>query len=823
MLGCCTGTDAAEHALADKVAAYMKTTQSFFRRPFMFGVILLLVGAVLIWGGVVLIAAGGSLYYLLAGLATAASGALVLKGRREAALVYAAMIACTVAWAFWEVGVDGWALAPRLIAPIVLGLWFLVPWTWRSLTGRPGINLGRAAGFGALALVVPGLLGLGLHSAFVSAPIDPLFQTGTQNGVGTPIAAARPADTGNDWLNYGNDQGGSRFSPLDQITPANADKLQVAWTFRFGPSPKGAPEKLQVTPIKVNDSVYACTAYNDIVSLDADTGKQRWRYRSKTDAAPAPYGACRGVAYYKVPGASGACAERIFTNTVDARLLAVDALTGRPCAGFGTNGIVSLLKGMQPAPKGYYYTSSAPTIARGNIVLGGWVFDGMYWGEPSGVIRAFDAVTGKLSWAFDLGRPDRKGEPPAGEYYTASTPNSWAPMSSDDELGLVYVPLGGATLDFSGARRRPFDEAYSGAILALDAKTGDERWKFQTVRHDLWDYDVASQPTLVDLPVGGSVRKALVQPTKRGEMFVLDRQTGRPIYPISEHAAPQTNLAPGEWAAKTQPFADAMPSFRGPLLSEKAMWGITPLDQMWCRIKFREAAYDGPLTPPGLRPAIVSPGFLGGSDWGGVSIDADRKLMIVNSNAVANRNYLITRAKADQMGVRPADMSRNIPPPHGLSAQAGTPYAAMPSPFLSLLFAPCQAPPYGRLTAVDLVTRKVVWSHPIGTARDSGPLGISSGLPIPMGTPNMGGSVTTRGGLVFIAATQDRYIRAFDSANGKKVWEARLPAGGQATPMTYRSAKSGRQFVVIAAGGHLMLNTKIGDYIIAYALPQTSQ
>lgn len=467
-------------------------------------------------------------------------------------------------------------------------------------------------------------------------------------------------------------------------------------------------------------------------------------------------------------GAQGACSQRVITNTIDARLIAVDARTGQACQDFGKGGVVSLMKGMHSAPKGYYYVSSAPTVAREKYRGGRLGFRRHVLGRASGVIRAFDAVTGKLSWAFDLGRPDRKGEPPEGEYYTPSTPNSWAPMSVDEILGLVYVPMGGATIDMSGARRQPFEEAYSGAIVALDSATGTERWKFQTVRHDLWDYDVASQPTLIDLPLGNSFRKALIQPTKRGEMFVLDRATGQPLYPVTEHPAPQAGLAPGEWAAPTQPFSDAMPSFRGAMLSEKSMWGVTPLDQLWCRIKFRKARYDGPLTAPGLQPAIVYPGFLGGSDWGGISVDADRKVMIVNSNHVANMNVLVARKDADALGVRPADMTKEgAVPSHGMAAQQGIPYAAKPAPFLSILFAPCQAPPYGKLTAVDLVSRKVLWSRPVGTARDSGPLGLSSGLPFAMGAPNMGGSVTTRGGLIFMGATQDRYIRAFATQSGR--------------------------------------------------------
>jgi quinoprotein glucose dehydrogenase len=560
------------------------------------------------------------------------------------------------------------------------------------------------------------------------------------------------------------------------------------------------------------------------VALDAETGKPRWRFYAHTDLKGAPYGHCRGVAYYRVPGATGDCAERIFTNTIDARLIAIDARTGRLCRGFGDNGIVPLQRGMSPAPAGYYYPTSAPTIVRGRIVLGGWVYDGMFWGEPSGVIRGFDAVTGKLAWAFDVGHPDRHAEPPAGQYYTPGTPNAWAPMSGDEALGLVYAPLGGASLDYSGAQRRPFDEAYSGAVIALDAETGTLRWKFQTVHHDLWDYDVPAQPTLVDLPTRQGMRHALVQPTKRGEVFVLDRVTGQPIFPVREHRVPTAGTAPGEHAAPTQPFSDALPSFRGVNITEADMWGVTPLDQLWCRIRFRRARYAGPLTPPGLTPNIAFPGMLGGSDWGGVSIDADRKIMIANTSLVANIDTLIPRAIADRMGVSPLGTPGGMRSAEaGIQAQAGTHYAVKAMPFLSLLFAPCQAPPWGRIAAVDLTNGKLLWSHPIGTARDTGPLGLASHIPFRIGTPTLGGSVVTRGGLVFIASTQDRYLRAIDLAAGKVLWRARLPAAGQATPMTYVSAQSGRQFVVQAAGGHFFLGTPhLDSAIIAYALPRSA-
>lgn len=792
--------------------------RGLFARPYLLAFILILIGGWLVWQGGVLLSLGGSPYYLPAGLATLASGVLVALGRRHGAQLYAAMLAATAAWAIWEAGFDGWALAARLIAPAVLGLWFLLPWTRRKLRGAP------APRWAPVALVAGAIaLGAVLHATLADPLADPLFQTGPAGGTLRAVAEQGvPTPDAGDWLSYGKDPGGTRYSPLAQITPANVGYLKVAWTYRFGPGPAGAPPSLETTPLKVGDTLYACTSYNDVVALDAETGQQKWRYVSHSDTTGVGHGACRGVGYYAVPGAAGACAARIYTNTIDARLIALDARDGRPCEGFGAHGIVDLREGMGDVKPGYYYPSSAPTVIRGRIVLGGWVFDGMYWGEPSGVIRGFDAVTGKLSWAFDLGRPDRHGAPPPGETYTPSTPNSWAPMSADPALGLVYAPMGGAVIDYAGGQRRPFDDAWSGSLVAIDAETGAARWKFQTVRHDLWDYDVPAQPTLIDLPTPQGIRHALVQPTKRGEMFVLDRATGQPILPVTDHPAPTRGAIPGERVAPTQPFSDAMPSFRGPLVTERQMWGLTPIDQLACRIRYRQARYDGPLTPPGLTPNIASPGFLGGSDWGGVSIDTDRQVMIVNSNNMANYIRLITRKVADRMGVAPFDPRKpggGAGESAGIAAQEGTPVAAVLGPFLSPIFAPCQQPPWGRITAVDLVTRRVLWTHTLGTGRDSGPMGLPSQLPFRMGVPSMGGAVTTRSGLIFLAATQDRYLRAFDEASGDVLWRARLPAGGQATPMTYTSPKSGRQFVVIAAGGHGMLLTKGGDYLIAYALP----
>ncbi|HTH27178.1 MAG TPA: membrane-bound PQQ-dependent dehydrogenase, glucose/quinate/shikimate family [Sphingobium sp.] len=774
--------------------------------------ILVPLGAVLIWGGVILLSLGGSPYYVLAGLTLFTTATFAWRRERRAVHVYAAFLIATCAWAFYEVGTDGWQLMPRLVAPTVLAIVLLL------LAG--GAKLGRRFRNGAglvLALVIAVPLGLLAHQTQAVRP-DPMLE----RGVGRPTGQVSPvkdADSvAEDWRHYGSDRGGSRFSSLDQLTPANVGKLKLAWTYRAGILPEGN-SGLQVTPLKVGDRLFLCTGYNDIISLDAETGKEMWRFRAKSDLRNIGLATCRGVAWYRAPGVSGLCAERIIAGTVDARLLAADAATGRPCSDFGNKGQVSLLAGMGKVIKGNYYVTSAPTVARGKVVIGGWVSDGEAWGEPSGVIRAFDAVTGRLAWAWDMGRPDRRGLPPGGEEYTRSTPNSWAPMSADDELGLVYIPTGNATPDYFGGQRRSFDDRYASSVVALDAGTGALRWSFQTTHHDLWDYDVASQPTLVDLVIDGRIRKALVQPTKRGEVFVLDRETGKPLKSVEERPVPTGGIVPGERVSPTQPFSTGMPSFRGPDLAETAMWGITPIDQLWCRIRFKQARYDGTMTPPGTQPNIAYPGFIGGMNWGGVSVDPERGLMVANMMRVPVSVQLVPRAEAERQGIR---LTVGAPGRHqrGWQVQAGTPYAARVQPFLSPLGTPCNAPPYGLVSAVDLASGKLVWSQRLGTARDSGPLGVPSMLPLPMGLPNIGGSVVTRGGLVFIAASQERSLKALDVRTGKQLWVGRLPTGGHATPMTYRSPRSGRQFVLIAAGGNLVLNTPASDTIMAFALPK---
>lgn len=747
-----------------------------------------LIAAYLVAGGGYLIALGGSPYYAIAGLAIAVAAVLVARRDDRAVWVYGAMLGGTLIWSLGEVGGEAWGIQARLLAPTVLFVW--VAWSHKP---RLGILLA------VLLVTVGGVASLVTRDAAIEGD--------------TPLPQSTSASMGGGWPHYGNDVGGSRFSPLTGIDRHNVSGLKEAWTYHTGVK---AGIGFEATPIMAEERLFACTANNIIFALDPDTGKRQWLFDPK---AKAPASAvCRGVAFFRARPGNRACDARIIFATTDARLMAVDAASGVPCADFGTAGTVDLRRGMGEVRDGYYYVSSAPAVVNGRVVLGGFVLDGQMTGEPSGVVRAFDASDGRLLWAWDMDRPDAHGAPPEGQSYSRGTANSWAPMSGDEALGLVYVPVGNATPDFWGAHRSPGSEKYSSSVVALDLSSGTVRWHYQTVHHDLWDYDVAAQPTLIDLKKDGERVPALLLATKRGQIFLLDRRTGKPLAAVEERPVPQ-GAAPGDFVSPTQPFSTGMPSFDDTVLTEASMWGATPLDQLWCRITFRQARYDGPLTPPGTRTSINYPSYLGGVNWGGVSVDPERQLMVVNWNRMANLMTLLPRKDVEYL--KPMGGSSLH---QGLAAapQIGTPFAAASGPFLSPLGIPCTSPPFGKIAVVELNTRKVVWQKPLGTSADSGPLGMRSGLAIPMGVPNIGGSVTTRGGLIFIAATQERVIRAIDLQSGKILWSARLPAAGHATPMTYASARTGRQFVVIAAGGNAILQSGASDSLVAFALPETA-
>jgi quinoprotein glucose dehydrogenase len=775
------------------------------------GALFLVTGLALAVPGVRLALLGGSPYYVLAGLSLGAAGVLLWLGRMSGAWLFAGVVAVTAAWAGWEVGFDGWALVPRLSVFIVLSLLLWIALIRRARATRPhGAPQGHRANLIAAVMFLVVLACVGFAFERTQAPTS-------------GEAYDRNPSADGQWPAVGSTNRSERYSGLTQITPVNVSKLQVAWKVHVGaPKPvAGALGALEATPLLVDDILYTCNMRNEVLALDSETGRTVWRFDPKIDASGVILSVCRGVAYHRQPQATGLCSARIITYTVDARMFALDARTGERCPGFGNNGEVSLTVGMGARDKGYYYLTSAPTIVRGKVVVGGSVLDGQYTGEPSGVIRGFDVLTGKFEWAWDMGRPDDHSPPPEGQTFTLGTPNAWAPITADDDLGLAYVPLGNATPDYVAAHRSSVMNEFTDAVVAIDVETGARRWSYQTTHRDVWDYDVASPTTLVEFPTAQGPRPALIQPTKRGVFFVLDRRTGESLFETEERPVPG-DPAPGETVSPTQPYPVGMPSFGGERLTEAAMWGITPFDQLWCRIKFKEARYDGEFTPIGLRPTVVYPGYAGGSEWAGVAVDPQRQLMALNVNHFAMYDQMIPRAEADRRGIKPYAAGGG-PIDKAFAPQLGTPYATQQIGFVSPLLAPCIKPPYSELAVVDLRTRKTLWRQPLGTARDSGPWGLRSLLPIRMGVPSLGGPLLTGSGLLFIAATQERAFRAFELRTGRLLWEDRLPAGGHAAPMTYYSKRSGRQFVLIPASGHFLMNSGQEDYLIAYALREEAR
>lgn len=790
------------------------------------GTLLVVLGLLIGGGGAWLIALGGSWYYLPAGTALLLAGALLLGGKIAGVWLYALTWLATLAWAYWEVGLDGWALMPRILAPtIILVFVILAIPAFRETTGRRSLNAAYMTGL-LLPVIAAGALGLFHISAAAQTqpPATPQSPTAPVPGSALAWSDTTVHQVGSDWPVYGGSDFATRYSPLREITASNVSKLTRVWSFHTGDMPsKAAKDKYspENTPLEIGGHLYACSAKNVLISADAKTGKQEWRYDPKVSDNAIPYGAsCRGVAYFAVPGASAdqACATRIIVGTLDARLIAVDAKTGKPCAEFGQQGSVDLTQGIGETVPGWYSVTAPPTVVRGIAVVGAQVKDGQAEDAPSGVVRGYDAVTGKLAWAWDMGHPDRTGAPPPGDTYSRGTPNMWTVAAADPQLGYVYLPLGNAAVDYYGVDRKDFENEFNSSIVAIDVTTGKPVWHFQTVHHDLWDYDLGSQPTLVDFPTATGKIAAIIVPSKQGQIYVLDRKTGKPLFPVRESKAPSGGVEPDK-LSKTQPYS-GYAHLDQPVLTEKDMWGMSPLDQLYCRIQFRRASYLGEFTPPTVdRPFIEYPGYNGGSDWGSIAVDTDSGVLIANYNDMPNYNQLIPRQKADQMGFKPIDKGGSSKKAKDMGdPQAGSPYAIavnagwrLPTGLL------CSKPPYGHLRAIDLKTGRTLWDEPLGSAENNGPFGIPSMLPLTIGTPNNGGPLVTAGGLIFIAATTDNKLRAIDIKTGKEVWHADLPAGGQTTPMTYEV--DGRQYIVIAPGGHHFMETKIGDEVIAYALP----
>ena len=795
-------------------------------------VLLALIGLFLFFGGAQLLLLGGSWFYALTGCVLLAAAVLGLKQPRLASSLYAALLVVATIWALVETGFNIWGLEVRLMTLVGIGVWLLLPQVWRVSDNWLADKKALLGAVGVSCLVL-------LISCFSSYSIDGTVPADRMAAQGQPESAAENMPDG-DWQAYGRTAGGDRYSPLGQITPANVGKLRRAWLTRTGDvqqagegtvagPDQGHEFNLEVTPIKIDNTLYMCTPHSWVIAMDAATGKVKWKFDPHPDTADLAknvYLACRGVSYYRIPEEiQTSCRTRIYSPVADVRMVALDAETGKPCDDFGDHGFISLREYLGHVPHGFHFVTSPPLVAKNRLITGGWVFDNQANFEPSGAIRGFDATTGALAWAWDAGHTPETWKPNPDEVLTRDTPNAWGVYTADLNLGMVYIPTGNSPPDNWGGTRRPFDDATSSATIALDIVTGERRWTYQTVHHDLWDMDIPSGPSMVDLPgPNGETIPALVQSTKRGEFFVLDRRTGEtvPGYPVEERPVPTAGVAPDDHASPTQPFPAAMPSLTPPNLKESDMWGATLLDQMLCRIEYRQSAYEGQFTPPHVgQTTVVYPAFYGVVDWQGITIDPQRKIMLANASYLPFRIRLDHRQKLEGNGTLPKwDGKGEEPAAKGdalsVSPDYGTPYIALTNPWLNPLQIPCKGPVWGTLSAIDLVTRKIVWQHPVGTTRDTGPFRTHNNIPLPTGMYNVGGNIVTRGGVVFMGATADDYLRAFDLATGNVLWTDRLPAGGQATPMSYEVG--GKQYVLIAAGGHGGLGTRSGDYIIAYTL-----
>ncbi|WBM72870.1 glucose/quinate/shikimate family membrane-bound PQQ-dependent dehydrogenase [Buttiauxella sp. WJP83] len=772
-----------------------------------------LTGLYLLIGGIWLVAIGGSWYYPIAGVVMLVTAGLLWQRKALALWLYAALLLCTAVWSVWEVGFDFWALTPRLDVLFFFGVWLLLPFVYRHLI-QPAT--GAAPALGAVLVITV----IGLAWAVFN---DPQEINGTlKSDELTTTASSTIPDA--DWPAYGRNQEGQRYSPLKQINDKNVGKLEEAWTFQTGdvkrPTDPGEITN-EVTPIKIRDTLYLCTAHQQLFALDAATGKQKWKFDPRLDTNPSfQHVTCRGVSYHEAtadnasPDVVSDCPRRIILPVNDGRLFAINADNGQLCESFANKGILNLQTNMPVTTPGMYEPTSPPIITDKVIVIAGAVTDNFSTREPSGVIRGFDVNSGKLLWAFDPGAKDPNTIPGDEHHFTLNSPNSWAPAAYDAKLDLVYLPMGVTTPDIWGGNRTPEQERYASSIVALNATTGKLAWSYQTVHHDLWDMDMPSQPTLADISdKNGNLIPVIYAPAKTGNIFVLDRRDGKLVVPAPEKPVPQ-GAAKGDYVTPTQPFSDL--SFRPKKdLSGADMWGATLYDQMVCRIIFHNLRYEGIFTPPSEQGTLVFPGNLGMFEWGGISVDPNRQVAIANPMALPFVSKLMPRGPGNPM--EPPKDAKGSGSESGIQPQYGVPYGVTLNPFLSPFGLPCKQPAWGYISAVDLKTNEVVWKKRIGTVHDSSPLP----LPFKMGMPMLGGPISTAGNVLFIGATADNYLRAYNMSNGDKLWEARLPAGGQATPMTYEV--NGKQYVVISAGGHGSFGTKMGDYIVAYALPDDAK
>jgi len=629
-----------------------------------------------------------------------------------------------------------------------------------------------------------------------------------------------------DWASYGKDPGGGHYSRAVEITPENVKNLRQVWVHRSGDYHEGGnwregglgstlQTSFGVTPILVDETLFYCTPYNRVFALNSETGEEKWVFDPKIEIEGKALLHCRGVSSWKdqTRTESEECSHRIIAITIDAELFSIDGKNGKLCKDFGDNGRIDLRVGMGDHDPSHYWSTSPPAIINDKIVIGGGIIDNLQADVPGGVVRAFDIRTGELLWYWEPIPPG--WEPVLGDsdnqLFQKSTTNVWSIISADPELNMVYLPTGNVTPDYYGGQRNGLDY-YSSSVVALNADTGEVVWYFQTVHHDIWDYDVPSQPTFYDYEKDGKKIKALAQTTKTGLVFLLNRENGEPIYPVEEREVPQGTVE-GDYVSKTQPFptkpAPLSDSYFDP---EESSWGFTFWDKGYCKKIAKELRSEGLYTPPSLQGSIHYPSGIGGNNWGGPAIDYSRNIMVVNTMNLASIIKMIPREDCNKPK---EELAGNILSRHtAIETNTGTPYCNLRSiGFFSPLDVPCTKPPWGKLTAIDLNSGEQIWDVPLGTSKDLAP------FPFHWikGSPNMGGPTVTASGVTFIAATSDYYLRAFNTLTGEELAKFRLPTGGHATPMTYKN-KEGKQFVVIAAGGHWTLSPP-SDHVIAYALP----
>ena len=624
------------------------------------------------------------------------------------------------------------------------------------------------------------------------------------------IRAGASGGGADDWPSYGHDPGGMRYSPLTEINRQNVSQLKVAWTFDTGDISDGKGERrrsgFETTPILVDGTLYLTTPFNRVVALDPATGKQRWAYDPKIDMNGA-YGdglINRGVStWVDAAGVQGRpCHRRIFEATLDARLIALDAASGTPCSDFGKGGQVSL-RNVPGYRDGWYHMTSPPAVIDDLIVVGSAIDDNGQVDMPAGVVRAFDARSGVLRWSWDPIPPNEKRNGSGGKTWRTGAANAWSVMAVDTERDLIFVPTGSASPDYFGGMR-PGDDKWANSVVALRAKTGQMAWGFQLVHHDLWDYDTAAPPLVATVMHDGKKVDVVVQGNKTGFLYVLNRDTGAPVFPVEERQVPQSDV-PGEETSPTQPFPVAPPALASQRLSSENVWGPTPADRDACSNSLRGMRNEGVFTPPSVKGTLAIPGNIGGMNWSGYAFDPQRGLLLVNTTNLPFKVKLIPRAQYEQ--------AASYDEPGEYSPQAGTPYGLFRRPLISPAHMPCSQPPWGSLIAVDLAKGKIRWQVPLGFMQ------LVPGSSPPPGSPSFGGPIVTAGGLIFIGGSIDLFIRAFDVENGKEVWKAQLPANGHATPMTYK-LPNGKQYVLIAAGGHSKITEEVqSDALVAFALP----